>query len=99
MVYQIIFKKRFQNKLQNVLAYIENEFGLVVAQKFAKQLDNKFTTLLKEPLMGKPSIYINDIRSIHAGNYNRVYYKIDGNRIIVLNMYDTRINPKRNKLK
>jgi plasmid stabilization system protein ParE len=99
MVYKIIFKKRFRNKLQNLLDYIENEFGLLVAKRFAKQLDGKFMTLQQQPFIGQPSLYIQNIRSIHAGKHNRVYYRIEGNKIIIVNMYDTRINPKNNKFK
>lgn len=98
MVYQITFKKRFQNKLQKLLTYIESEFGLLVAQRFAKQLDKKLTMIQQQPSIGKPSVYIRNIRSIHAGKHNRLYYKIDVNTIIVINMYDTRINPNKNKL-
>ncbi|GEM_PF-4693832 len=47
MVYKIIFKKRFKNKLEILLNYIENEFGLLVAQKFAEQLDKKLIILLQ----------------------------------------------------
>ena len=94
MVYKIIFNKRFRNKLQNLLGYIENEFGLLVAQRFAKQLDKKFMTLQQQP-----SVYIQNIRSIHTGKHNRLYYRIEGNKIIIINMYDTRINPKKNRLK
>ena len=82
MVYQVIFKKRFRNKLESLLTYIENEFGLLVAQRFAKQLDIKFTTLQREPFIGKPSVYIDNIRSIHLGKHNRLYYKVDGDKII-----------------
>ena len=99
MVYQIIFKKRFQNKLEKLLRYFENEFGLLVAQRFAKQLDKKFMTLQQQPSIGKPSVSIRNVRSIHAGKHNRLYYRIDGSRIIVLNMYDMRIHPQKNKLK
>ena len=45
MVYQIIFKKRFQNKLEKLLVYIEQEFGLLVAKKFAGELENKLNTI------------------------------------------------------
>ncbi len=99
MVYQVIFKKRFQSKLQKLLTYIENEFGLLVAQRFAKQLDKKFVTLQQQPSIGKPSVYIQNIRSIHASKHNRLYYRIESEKIIILNMYDMRMNPKKNKLK
>ena len=99
MVYKIIFKKRFRNKLKDLLDYIENEFGLLVAQRFTKQLDKKFMTLQQQPFIGQPSVCIQNIRSIHAGKHNRLYYRIEGNKIVIINMYDTRINIKKNRLK
>ncbi len=99
MVYQVIFKKRFQSKLQKLLTYIENEFGLLVAQRFAKQLDKKLLTLRQQPHIGQPSLFIKNTRSIIAGKHNRLYFRIEGNKIIILNMYDIRINPQKNKLK
>jgi plasmid stabilization system protein ParE len=99
MVYQLIFKKRFLNKVERLLNYIEKDFGLLVAQKFAKQLDKKLLTLQKQPLIGKPSLHIPNVRSIHVGKHNRLYYRSYSDNIVILNMYDTRINPKRNTLK
>jgi len=99
MVYQIIFKKRFQNKLEKLLNYIEYEFGFLVAQKFMKLLERKFLTVQQQPFIGQPSGHIASVRSIRIGRYNRLYYRIESNNIIILNMYDTRINPKRNRLK
>ena len=54
MVYKIIFKQRFRSKLQKLLEYIENEFGLLVAQRFAKQIDKKFMTLQQQLFIGQP---------------------------------------------
>jgi plasmid stabilization system protein ParE len=99
MVQQIVFKKRFLNKLEHLLIHIEQEFGLLVAQKFATRLTEKLNKLQEQPFTGKPSIFIKDTRSIRAGNHHRIYYKVEGNKLIVLNIYDTRINPRKNKLK
>ena len=97
MVYEIVFKKRFQNKLEQVFIYIETEFGLDVSQKFASRLDKKFKLLQQQPFIGRRSISFNNIRSISAGKQNRIYYKIEANKVVVLNMFDTRINPSKNK--
>lgn len=99
MVYKIILKKRFQNKLERLLTYIEGEFGLVIAQKFAQLLERKFHILQQQPFIGQRSPTIREIRSIRAGKHSRVYYRVEKNKIIVINMYDTRINPKRSKYK
>ena len=99
MVYEIIFKKRFRNKLEKVFYYIENEFGYRVAQKFAEKLDEKFKNIQKQPYIGIKSDVFQSVRSISAGKQNRIYYRIEGNKLIVLNMYDTRINPIKNQFK
>ena len=99
MVYPIVFKKRFQNKLEKLLVYIEQEFGLLVAQKFADHLHEKLTTLQRYPSIGQQSLSHEKVRSLLIGNHNRLYYTTVSKKIIVLNIYDTRINPKRNKLK
>jgi plasmid stabilization system protein ParE len=99
MVYQIIFKKRFQHKLEKLLIYLETEFGLLVAQRIAKQLDKKLHSLQQQPFIGTPSVNFSNVRSILAGKHKRIYYRVEGNKIVVLNMYDMRINPKKNRLK
>ena len=52
MVYKIIFKRRFQSKLEKLLVYIEQEFGLLVAKKFAGELENKLNTIQRYPFIG-----------------------------------------------
>lgn len=99
MVYKVIFKKRCRNKLEKLLIYIENELGLLVAQKFAVQFQKKINMLQQHPFVGKQCITIPQVRSIHVGKYNRLYYKLEASKIIVVNMYDTRIHLKKNKLR
>ena len=53
MVYKVIFKKRCRNKLEKLLIYIENELGLLVAQKFAVQFQKKINMLQQHPFVGK----------------------------------------------
>lgn len=97
MVYEIIFKKRFKNKLEKVFIYLEKEFGLIIAQKFASRLYRKFQILQQQPFIVRRSVLFHNVRSISAGKQNRIYYRIETNKVIVLNMFDTRINPSKNK--
>jgi plasmid stabilization system protein ParE len=99
MVYSIISKRRYEKKLERLLIYLEDEFGLLVAKSFATKLDRKLKTLQKQPYIGKPSDTVKDVRSIMPSRHNRIYYKIFGNEIIIINMYDTRMNPRRNRYK
>ncbi len=96
MAYQIIVKKRFSNKLKNILKYLEKEWSYDVAAEFLLKVDRRIELLTKQPYVGAPSSKIKDIRGVLITRHYRMYYKTKGNKVIILNMYDTRINPKKN---
>jgi plasmid stabilization system protein ParE len=96
MAYKIIVKKRFTNKVQKVLAYLEKEWSYKVASDFLVKIDRRIDLLTKQPYAGAPSVKIKDVRGLLVTRHNKLYYKITGNTVIILNMYDTRINPKKN---
>ena len=87
MAYKIIYNKRFQNKLFKLLDY------------FIISLQKRLHTLSKQPYIGASSNVINSVRSILITKHNRLFYRIKDDTIEVLNMYDTRSNPKKNPYK
>ena len=70
--------------------------GKTVADNFIKEIDKRIETLSKQPLIGNLPDEDKIVRSILITKHNRLYYRIKGNLIEIINMYDTRINPKRN---
>lgn len=97
MGYQIIEKKRFQNKLFKLLEYLEKEWGHKVAANFFADIKFHLNLLSNQPYVGKLGETKKNVRSVLITKHNRVYYRVEGNTIEVLNMYDTRMNPKKNK--
>lgn len=97
MAYEIILKKRFTNKLVKVLAYLEDEWSQQVAANFLKKIDYRLRQLSGQPFTGVPSEKIKYVRVVLITRHNRLYYKIKGKKVIILNMYDTRMNPKKKK--
>ena len=97
MAYQIILKKRFTNKLVKLLAYLEKEWSHKVAANFLQKIDRRIQQLSGQLLTGISSERIEGVRSVFITRHNRLYYKVKGKKVIVLNMYDTRINPKKKK--
>ncbi|MCF8448477.1 MAG: type II toxin-antitoxin system RelE/ParE family toxin [Taibaiella sp.] len=89
MAYEVKINKRFTTKLLNVLGYLEKEWGSNVAKEFLKKVRTRIYTLQSNPYIGSPTS-INKVRSTLVTRHNRLYYRIDGNTIVVLNMYDTR---------
>jgi plasmid stabilization system protein ParE len=98
MAYQLIEKKRFVNKLVNLLQYLENEWGYNVAVKFQSNVDKHLALISDQPYIGITTSK-QDVRSILITKHNRLFYRISGNKIIILNLYDTRMHPKRNPYK
>jgi len=95
MGYQIIEKKRFQKKLYKLLEYLEKEWGHKVAVDFFADIKFHLNLISNQPYVGKTEARKN-VRSILITKHNRVYYRIEGKIIEVLNMYDTRMSPKKN---
>lgn len=99
MAYKIIYKKRFQTKLFKLLDYLRQEWGDNVANSFINRLQKRLNTLSQQPYIGASSIVIKSVRSILITKHNRLYYRIKEDTIEVLNIYDTRSNPKKNPYK
>ena len=95
MAYQIIVKKRFVNKLNKLLNYLEGVWGFNVAVNFQIKVDKHLDLLIRHPFIGIATSKAN-VRSLLITKHNRLVYKVSGNKIIILNMYDTRMNPKKN---
>lgn len=96
MAYKVIYKKRFNNKLNKLLYYLEHAWGLDIANEFLNKLDRRIETLKHQPFIGKPSDKKPYLRTVLITKHNKLFYKVGENRIIILNMYDTRKNPKNN---
>lgn len=96
MAYQIIYKKRFLQKLFNLLDYLKKEWDETTVENFLQRFQSRINTLSKQPFIGAPSTVVKEVRSILITRHNRVYYRIKGEIIEIINMYDIRINPKKN---
>lgn len=89
MAYEVKINKRFTNKLLNILDYIEKEFGTKVAQDFLSKIRTRIYALRSHPYIGSLTS-LKNVRSTSVTKHNRLYYRISKNKIIILNIYDTR---------
>ncbi|CAN5123056.1 hypothetical protein BH20BAC1_BH20BAC1_15440 [soil metagenome] len=64
MAYEIIYTKRFSQKLFKLLDYLRSEWSEPVADKFIIELKNRLGTLSEHPFIGTPSLVIKPVRSI-----------------------------------
>lgn len=97
MAYTLLVKKRFTRKIISLLQYLEKEWSKKIALEFEEKLYKRMEQLISHPYMGTPSSSIKGVRSLLITKHNRLYYRIKGNKIEIMNLYDTRRNPKKNR--
>ena len=96
MAYQIIYKKRVLNKVLNLLEYLNLHWGSKVTEEFLNNFASKIEAISKYPNIGSSSEKQIGIRVFLITEHNKIYYRIKGEVIEVVNIYDTRINPSKN---
>ncbi len=61
-----------------------------------EKVDKRIETLKEQPFIGKQSERKPEVRTVLITKHNKLYYKFTNNTIIILNIYNTRNNPKKN---
>ena len=97
MAFKIEQSKLFVKKITNLLEYLEINWSKKVAVEFKKNLDKKMLHLIKEPDAGRNSTKVSDVQWILITRHNKLYYRIKGEIIYIITLFDTRQNPKKNK--
>ncbi len=96
MALQIITKKRYQNNLKKILSYLVLYWNKNVAEEFIDLLFKKYELLSTIPNIGVQILPSKNVRSIVITKHNKVYYKVEKGHLIIINIIDTRRNPKKN---
>jgi addiction module RelE/StbE family toxin len=82
--------------LETIVSYIESEWSQAIAHKFVDELLERVETLSGQPFMGMASQKHANIRSIKVSKHNRLYYKVEKDRLVLLNIFDLRQHPDKN---
>ena len=92
---KVVWTKTAERRLQEILDYIQQEFGDNPKQQFRSRAMD-FTMLLPEfPEMGTLEVTTKNLRGFQLSKQTRVYYRIKGERIIILTFLDSRQDPKK----
>jgi plasmid stabilization system protein ParE len=96
MAHKIKITKRFQIKVAQTYEYIADEWGFSVADVFYNKIILRLNVIQQHPHYGRPSKKRPEIRRSLLGRYNIIYYRIQSNTIVVVNLINAKRNPKRN---
>jgi addiction module RelE/StbE family toxin len=82
---------------KNVVDYLLEDWNEDIALRFIELLEHKVQHICKHPFTGLRSQNDPDIRSISITKHNRLYYKITKDLLEIVNIFDTRQHPAKNK--
>jgi plasmid stabilization system protein ParE len=95
MLHKIIFQRRAKLQFQSICDYLVEEFGERVADNFEYEVELCVTSLQKYPESGHPepieSKYF--YRSKIVGKYNKMYYYVRCDTLVIAAFADMRMHP------
>ena len=89
----VFLTRRAERNYNSIKEYIVKEFGNQTAETFVKKADETFKLLEDFPQMGP--VENNDIRGFQLSRQTRILYRIMGQKIVILSLFDVRQSPKK----
>jgi plasmid stabilization system protein ParE len=96
MAFEVIWTEPVWKDLEVIVNYIDREWSRPLGDQFVAELKERVKVLSKQPFMGMPSMKDQSIRSIKISKHNRLYYRIEEERLFLLNIFDLRQHPDKN---
>ena len=97
MAYKVIFSRDVLNGLEAIIFYLERNWSKAIAQKFLLRFYEKVDTIAINPATGRKSSRHSSIRKMLITKHNMLYFEVFTDHIEILQIFDTRHNPVKNK--
>jgi len=97
MALEIYWSKRADEKFDKILDYLNVEWGERVTSAFIKKVYDFLDILVEFPEIGSIEYSERNIRGFVIVRQITIFYKISGERIILLNFFDNRQGEKKKK--
>lgn len=94
MARKIVWTKRANQKLIMIVSYLSREWGNTVAKQFLSRTFDLVDLLADYPSIGSVEIREKGIRGLLITPHNRLFYRVTAKKIVVLNIFDTRMKNK-----
>lgn len=95
MAKKIVWSKKAKAIFDDIYDYLDYEFSDETANRFAEKVDQRLDLISRYPESGRLSLKRKNVRFSKIDRYRLLYYKIK-DKIIVLYIFDTRQNPRKN---
>jgi plasmid stabilization system protein ParE len=95
MALSIRWTTRADIKLDQLIIYLESEWGESVVKAFMRKLYDFLEILSEFPEIGSMQYPERGIRGFALTKQVTIFYKIDGKHIVLLDIFDNRSDPKK----
>jgi plasmid stabilization system protein ParE len=95
MALKIVWSKRAQRRLTQATNFSEEQWGENVARYFVKRVFSTIELINRFPEIGIVEDRKKGIRSFFISPHHRLYYRATESRLIILNIFDKRMDPKK----
>ncbi len=92
---RISLTKRAESNYRSIQEYIHNKWGASVAKAFEQKTTDFLDILEDFPEIGVLEVADKQIRGFQLTKQTRIFYRIKGERIIILTLFDVRQDPKK----
>ena len=97
MALKIEWTKRADKKFDTILVYLNEEWGERVTANFVKKVYEFLDVLVEYPEIGTLEHKQKGVRGFTIVKQVSIFYKVSGNKIILLDFFDTRQNPNKER--
>ena len=93
----VIWSELAKRNFENVIDYLIAEWNEKVINDFVGKTEDCIRVLISYPFIGQVSGKRKGVRKVLITKHNLLIYKISRGNIYILDIFDTRQNPKKNK--
>lgn len=95
MVKTITWNRRASNSFNSIINYLQNEWGYAVTRNFVIRTYQIIDLLASNPEMGHIENFEKQIRGFVITKHTTLFYRIEDEKLILLNFFDNRQDPKK----
>jgi len=95
MVKTIIWNRRASNSFNAIINYLQGEWGEKVTRNFVVRTYEIIDLLAVNPEMGSVEHFEKQIRGFVITKHNTLFYRIEEEKLILLNFFDNRQDPRK----
>ncbi len=93
MAKTIIWNRRASNSFNSIIEYLKSEWGDKVTRDFVVRSYKLIELLEQNPEMGPVQHAEKQIRGLFITKHNTMFYRIEEEKLILLNFFDNRRHP------